>query len=132
MPFLKIQTNQSLQDTQQQQLLSDASQLVASELGKPENYVMVAIEPPIAMSFAGSTEPTAYLELKSIGLPENKTKDLSSALCSLITQTTNKKVVWTSAHIAIATPFFLKRNGQILIISGPYSKKRMVSHHVNS
>ena len=89
MPFLKIQTNQSLQDTQQQQLLSDASQLVASELGKPENYVMVAIEPPMPMFFAGNTEPTAYLELKSIGLSENKTKDLSSALCSLITQTTN-------------------------------------------
>ena len=89
MPLLKIQTNQSLEGAQQQQLLSDASQLVANELGKPENYVMVAIEPPMPMSFAGSTEPTAYLELKSIGLPESKTRDLSSALCALIAQTTN-------------------------------------------
>ena len=75
MPFLKIQTNQSLDDAQQQQLLNDASKLVASELGKPENYVMVAIEPQAPMSFAGSTDPTAYLELKSIGLPESKTTD---------------------------------------------------------
>lgn len=88
MPLLKIQTNQSLDDAQQQQLLSDASKLVASELGKPENYVMVAIEPPVPMSFAGSTDPTAYLELKSIGLPDTKTTDLSSALCSLVEQAT--------------------------------------------
>lgn len=88
MPFLKIQTNQSLNDTQQQQLLNDASQLVSSELGKSENYVMVAIEPPVPISFAGSTEPTAYLELKSIGLPENKTQGLSTALCSLIEKNT--------------------------------------------
>ncbi|MEJ2141681.1 MAG: phenylpyruvate tautomerase MIF-related protein, partial [Gammaproteobacteria bacterium] len=60
----------------------------ASELGKPENYVMVAIEPPVPMSFAGNTEPTAYLELKSIGLPESKTQGLSQALCTLIENTT--------------------------------------------
>lgn len=88
MPYLKIQTNQSLDHAQQQQLLGDASQLVASELGKPENYVMVAIEPPVPMSFAGNTEPTAYLELKSIGLPETKTAGLSLALCTLVENAT--------------------------------------------
>lgn len=78
-----------MDEAQQQQLLSDASQLVAKKLGKPENYVMVAIEPPIPMSFAGSTEPTAYLELKSIGLPETKTQELSTALCGLIEKNTS-------------------------------------------
>ena len=89
MPLLKIQTNQKLAESQQQQLLSDASKLVAQELGKPENYVMVAIDPPTPMSFAGSTDPLAYLELKSIGLPESKTQALSSALCEMIEQSTN-------------------------------------------
>jgi len=84
MPLLKIQTNQVLDEHQQSELLSEASQLVAQELGKPESYVMVAIEPPVPMSFAGNADPTAYLELKSIGLPESKTKDLSHALCSLM------------------------------------------------
>lgn len=88
MPFLKIQSNQSLTDSQQQTLLAEASRLVANELGKPENYVMVAIEPPVPMSFAGTTDPTAYLELKSIGLPESKTAGLSSALSGLIEQAT--------------------------------------------
>ena len=88
MPLLKIQTNQAMEQAQQNQLLSDASRLVASELGKPEKYVMVAIEPPVPMSFAGNTEPAAYLELKSIGLPESKTEGLSNALCTLMENAT--------------------------------------------
>ena len=84
MPFLKIQTNQTLDERLQSELLSEASQLVAQELEKPESYVMVAIEPPVPMSFAGNTDPTAYLELKSIGLPESKSADCSRALASLL------------------------------------------------
>jgi len=84
MPYLKIQTNQDIAPENQRTLLKKASALVASELGKPESYVMVNFEPPRPMLFAGSAEATAYLELKSIGLPESETKKLSGALCSLI------------------------------------------------
>ena len=84
MPYLKIQTNQTVTPDQAQALISKASRLVASELGKPENYVMVALTPPVPMVFAGTDAPTAYLELKSIGLPESRTADLSKALCNLM------------------------------------------------
>ena len=84
MPYLKIQTNQTINPDQAQALISKASKLVASELGKPENYVMVALSPPVPMLFAGTDAPTAYLELKSIGLPSSRTGDLSQALCTLI------------------------------------------------
>ena len=84
MPYLKIQTNQTISPDQAQTLISKASKLVASDLGKPENYVMVALSPPVPMLFAGSDAPTAYLELKSIGLPSSRTGDLSQALCTLI------------------------------------------------
>ena len=84
MPYLKIQTNQAVTPDQAQALISKASNLVASELGKPESYVMVAFPPPVPMLFAGTDEPTAYLELKSIGLPESKTANLSKALCNLM------------------------------------------------
>jgi len=84
MPYLKIQSNQILDQNQQSILLQDASKLIASELGKPESYVMVNLEPTRPMSFAGTDEPTAYLELKSIGLAESQTKSLSAALCQLI------------------------------------------------
>ncbi|NNF97621.1 MAG: hypothetical protein HKM94_11910 [Halobacteria archaeon] len=85
MPYLKIQTNQTVTPDQAQTLISKASKLVANELGKPESYVMVALPPPVPMLFAGTNEPTAYLELKSIGLPASRTADLSKALCDLMT-----------------------------------------------
>ena len=80
MPLVKIQSNVGLDDAGRETLLKAISSLTASELGKPEQYVMVAIEPPISMLFSGNSEPTCYLELKSIGLPEGKTADISKAL----------------------------------------------------
>ena len=60
------------------------SQRVAKQLGKPESYVMVALQLSVPMVFAGTTEPAAFLELKSIGLAESQTKPLSRALCDII------------------------------------------------
>ena len=37
-----------------------------------------------AQLFAGDNQPLAYLELKSIGLPGDRTKALSADLCQLI------------------------------------------------
>ena len=88
MPYLKIQTNQELDTDQGRALLSQASSLVARELGKPESYVMVALELPTPMLFAGQDAPLAYLELKSIGLPDSKTKALSQALCGMMEEAT--------------------------------------------
>ncbi len=84
MPLLTITTNISLDDEAAQTLCSKASSHVASLLAKPESYVMVALEASVPMLFAGDDAPLAYLELKSIGLPENKTTSLSAALCNLM------------------------------------------------
>lgn len=84
MPLLKIQTNQPVDEMEITGLMKKASTLVATELGKPESYVMIAFEPPQPMLFAGSDEPLAYLELKSIGLQEEQTKNLSVNLCQFV------------------------------------------------
>jgi phenylpyruvate tautomerase len=84
MPYLKIQANRAIPAEQANALLTAASQTVASELGKPERYVMVELTTNTAMLFGGSSEAAAYLELKSIGLPTARTKALSEALCSLL------------------------------------------------
>ena len=84
MPYLRIQTNQTVDEARAQQLIARASALVAEQLGKPERYVMVAMAPPVPMLFAGASGPTAYLELKSIGLSESQTPGLSQALCELV------------------------------------------------
>ncbi|MCG6900542.1 MAG: hypothetical protein LJE75_11150 [Gammaproteobacteria bacterium] len=84
MPYLKIQTNQPLPPDSAQALAKKASNLVAKQLGKPEKYVMTSVESNPAMTFAGTEEPLAYLELKSIGLSDSTTADTSSALCGLV------------------------------------------------
>jgi phenylpyruvate tautomerase len=86
-PLLKIQTNIGLEQAAGPALLKQLSKTVASELGKPERYVMVTIETDVTMLFAGSDQPTAYLELKSLDLPEEKSAELSKALCAAIAQT---------------------------------------------
>ncbi len=83
MPLLRVTTNKPLGETEQQQAVKTLSASVAGLLGKPESYVMVILQVNSAMLFAGSDSPLAYLELKSLGLPEDKTGEFSSALCSL-------------------------------------------------
>ena len=84
MPYLKIQTNLPLGKKAERSILKNASTLVSEQLEKPESFVMIALQPNTPMLFAGSDDPVAFLELKSVGLPARKTKDLSEALCQLI------------------------------------------------
>jgi phenylpyruvate tautomerase len=84
MPYLKIQTSQPLPPDSARALAKKASTLVATQLGKPEKYVMTSVESNPAMTFAGTEEPLAYLELKSIGLSDTTTADTSRALCELV------------------------------------------------
>lgn len=88
MPYLKIQTNQNLPVDRARNLALKASALVARLLGKPESYVMTSVENNPAMTFAGTDESLAFLELKSIGLPESITADTSRALCELVSAET--------------------------------------------
>jgi phenylpyruvate tautomerase len=88
MPFLRIQTNRVLPEAEARSLAAHASALVAEQLGKPERYVMTSVESNPAMQFAGTDEPLAYLELKSIGLPESITAGISAALCQLVSSET--------------------------------------------
>lgn len=61
MPYLMIQTNLKVDEVEAKALLAKASGLVAAELGKPESYVMVALEAKTAMLFAGDDSPLAIL-----------------------------------------------------------------------
>ena len=60
--------------------------VVASQLSKPENYVMVSIAQGQRLAFAGSEEPAAFLELRSIGLPDAKRGSLCTELTDLIAE----------------------------------------------
>lgn len=85
MPLLTIETNQTIAPENVDALLISTSTLVADLLGKSENYVMVRFTHNKNMRFAGSDEALAFLQLKSIGLPESTTAQLSAALCDHMT-----------------------------------------------
>ena len=84
MPYLKVQTSAAVKGAANASVLKRASQLLAQQRAKPEDYVMVSLELNRQMFFAGSAEPAAFLELRAIGLPVEKTGDLSRLLCELI------------------------------------------------
>lgn len=87
MPLLKIATSATPDAATRTKLLTELSSLVAARLGKPESYMMTSLEPGIAMTFAGTTAPACYVELKSIGrfTPE-LTKQLSAGLCERLSR----------------------------------------------
>jgi len=84
MPVLKITSNTRVPSDKVAGFLKQCSTQVASILSKPESYVMVSYQHNANMLFAGQDHPMAYLELKSIALPQDKTTLLSEQLCSVI------------------------------------------------
>lgn len=88
MPLFSITTNKAIGEKERTALADAASKLVSEMLGKPERYVMVLVNAGETMRFAGSDEPCAYVELKSLGLPEDKTGEYSAKLCELVDEQT--------------------------------------------
>ncbi|SIR16731.1 phenylpyruvate tautomerase MIF-related protein [Halanaerobium kushneri] len=82
MPFIKVQTNQKVK--KEEELLKKLSAEMAEQLGKPESYIMTALEAELKMTFGGSTEKTAFIEVKSIGLKQSMTEELSQFICEFM------------------------------------------------
>ncbi len=82
MPLLEITTNTVINNSLD--IAEKASKLIADLLGKPESYVMVKIEDNQSLLFAGNNKPAAHVKLKSLGLPEDKTAEYSSSICTFI------------------------------------------------
>ncbi|GAX34207.1 phenylpyruvate tautomerase MIF-related protein [Nodularia sp. NIES-3585] len=88
MPLIKVQTSVfAPQKTDIETMLKNLSSKLAKHLGKPESYVMTAFEPGISMTFAGTTDPVCYVEIKSIGtMKPDQTKAMSQDFCQEINQ----------------------------------------------
>ncbi len=100
MPLLEITTNTKVDNSQN--IAEQASALTAEILGKPESYVMVKIQSEQTLIFAGTNEPAAHVKLKSLDLPENRTTDFSSSICSFISEQLN--INSTRIYIEFANP----------------------------
>ena len=86
MPLLSLKTNATVENPQE--TCDSLSRLTAEILGKPESYVMVLVQDQQDMIFSGTHEPAALVELKSLGLPEDKTGDFSDKLCAHVNMLT--------------------------------------------
>lgn len=84
MPYFKIETNQTLNDLGRQELLKKASTLMATLLGKPEQYMMVSLQLTTPMLFAGNAGPLAYVTLKGIGLRRDQCSTYAKEICDFL------------------------------------------------
>ena len=84
MPYFSIKTNQPIEQASNRDLMKKTSAFIAELLGKPESYVMIAIKPETPLIFAGSDEPTAFVRLKSIGLPKERCTEYSEKICGFV------------------------------------------------
>lgn len=82
MPLLRIETNVNIESSEN--LLKKLSGLVASLTGKPEKWVMVSVSFNPDMIFGGKPDPLIYAELKSIGLPVDKTSEITARLMEFL------------------------------------------------
>lgn len=80
MPYISIQTNVDLSEDRKENLLKDITDLLSKELGKPEKYIMGIIQNSESMIMGEKSDPLAFAELRSIRLPENRTKTLTKSL----------------------------------------------------
>ena len=86
MPLLQIQTNlSSITDIQKNELMSRGSQILADEIGKSLEFVMVVVEKVASLYFQGDSQsPCLYASIKNIGiLSPALTTQLSQKLCKL-------------------------------------------------
>ena len=100
MPLLEIFTNTVVDN--EQVIATKASKLVTEILNKPESYVMVRVQTEQSLLFAGSNEPAALVQLKSLGLPEKNTSELSSSICDFIS--TEFNINSTRIYIEFSSP----------------------------
>jgi len=84
MPYLAISASTELPEPRRRALLMEASKEIAAATGKPEQYVMVKYQGGLALAFAGSDAPAAFLEVKSIGFANGAVAKLAQSLCGLV------------------------------------------------
>ena len=88
MPLIKVQSSVAAADKSEvESMLKSLSASLAKHTGKPETYVMTAFESGVPMTFAGTTDPVCYIEVKSVGsMKPEQTKAMSQDFCQQINQ----------------------------------------------
>ncbi|MGG6268283.1 phenylpyruvate tautomerase MIF-related protein [Leptolyngbya sp. AN03gr2] len=113
MPLIKVQTSIANPDAAQvTNLLKQLSAALAKHTRKPESYVMTAFEAAVPMTFGGMTDPTCYIEVKSVGsMTPDQTKSMSQDFCQQIEQALNVPIDRIYIEFADAKGYMWGWNG---------------------
>jgi phenylpyruvate tautomerase len=89
MPLCQVFTNvPAPAPPEERALLGELSRLLAARFDKPERWVMTCLVPGLAMTFGGTSLPTAFVAVKNVGTMEaTDTATLSRELCERLEKT---------------------------------------------
>ena len=84
MPYFSIETNKQIDKVTNSDLMKKATGFLAEMMGKPEHVIMVTIKPGMPYVFAGTDEPTAYVQIKAVGFEKDKCPEFSKQVCDFL------------------------------------------------
>ena len=90
MPLALIFLGTKVGDDVKGEIAKEAMKILSEVLGKPIIYCSSQVTESIG-GFAGNVDPSAFIDIKSIGGLEGKQKELADKLCSLIESKTSIK-----------------------------------------
>lgn len=85
MPMIRLTLPKGINVLHQKSVLEHVQNAVSRILGKPLTYIQSILVEAEGMLFAGESDPSCFIEIKSIGglTPEN-CKNLSSECCNVV------------------------------------------------
>lgn len=87
MPLIKVDATERLEDEEKRALCAKLSRICAETMGKPESYVMVALNEGAAILLGGQPGPAAFVDVRGIGgLSGGANRTLSEQICQVLTQ----------------------------------------------
>lgn len=85
MPFINTKTTVAVSNSKKEILTAEFCTIARECLGKGENWIMTGCEDHASLSFQGSTEDIAYVEVKTFGTPSSAgTGQMSARICALL------------------------------------------------
>ena len=85
MPYIRLETTETLRPEAKQLLCAQLSKLCADTIGKPEKYVQVAVLDGVALMHGGAPGRAAFVDIRSIGgLTPKVCQALSQKVCATL------------------------------------------------
>ena len=90
MPIAIIHLGTKVSDEIKGEMAKEAMKILSEVIGKPIKYCSSQVFETIG-GFGGNVEPSAFIDIKSIGGLKGKQKDLSDKFCTMIESKTSIK-----------------------------------------